>query len=734
MSQNSPKAIRGRRYLAALTLSSGLVLCPALVQPSIDPSGLGLGAHALEASPQVEVTSPEGATVKGPDSIKFGQTIEVTGSGWLHPEGGGSTITLKADKRGLTRGGSDILKTFTAEDDGSFKLTLDYPSLANGFDQEWEPGSEHIFHFLTGSGKAGDAMRALVLPVTIEGEPDSPAPAPDTSQWTKLSAGQASLFIKPYQSGEKIRVRGQGWVKGQGQGGSVVALKLASGQDTFYERADNSAQNAYLRTLGQAELGEDRTIWALLTDDASVANPQEGIYLISSDGSFDLELEVPEPLRQAQAGQYLAVQTLSGRFAPGDTRRSARSEPVPVNGLASQEGKKDDQVTCQTEQASPSARLAQKTVQAGGSLHLLGQGWCNPQGKGAPRIAVKIDDAAISHRDTAVHSNKTIWAIIEPDPKTGEIDTWIQLPAADGSDSEPGLSEGAHSLRLLAGSLQAGDMRVSYGGTGTLDFIVGKYAPTRMPDVLSEEEITSSPRNEVMVKRDDLKISVTVPQAEPGQWVRVNPYLGGSIRARWGSTWQQLDQDRSIHYSMPESLAAGDYKFVVQSGDQESFGKLMGWASLKVAQESQDTGKSATWSKVLAGGNAVQATGLSRASVGTQLGVTSQAGVLGRAQNPAAGGLTGANNSSSQLSRIVRVAPAPAQVKQAPQDSKKPAPSASDRVLQAPQSARVEPAQDPLISQETVEPGADMSLFNNLLLLAGALLVLVVVLLPRKKQ
>ena len=41
---------------------------------------------------------------------------------------------------------------------------------------------------------------------------------------------------------------------------------------------------------------------------------------------------------------------------------------------------------------------------------MSGTGWCHPT-DGGSRIGIKIDDGAISHLDTAVHANQTIWAI-----------------------------------------------------------------------------------------------------------------------------------------------------------------------------------------------------------------------------------------------------------------------------------------------------------------------------------
>lgn len=567
--------------LMLMTVTGALLISPLFSSGDFSSPLAPTAAYATENENSQRITSPDGASITGVKVLNRGQSIQVTGTGWVNPQGSGSRISIKADRGQTKLQGQDILRTLDADSAGNFSLTLEFPSTAHGYSTNWEPGSAHTLHFLTGSAQAGDTLRSLTLPLTIadSSSPDQPL---DTSGWAELRAEDAVLKIRPYNSGQKLRIVGQNWVNREKKGGSVVALKLASGQDTFFERSDNSAQNAYLRSLGQSELGEDRTIWALLTDDAQAADPSQGIYLINADGSFDLELEIPEELAQAAPGDYLALQALSGRFAPGDTRRSARTEPLPVNGLAHQISPSEEASQCMSEATAPSASILNPLVEAGGRLHLVGTGWCNPGGKGVPRIALKIDEAGISRKDTKLHSNKTIWAIIEPDSRTGAIDTWIQLPAADGSDSEPGLSEGAHSLRMLSGSLQAGDLAMSYGGIGVLDFVVGRYSPTAIPDTLAESDMSDANANGVTVVEVGKRIEVTVPTANPGQWVLINPYLGGSVRSAWGSGWVQLDEKRQVSYLMDEDLAPGTYRFAVQNGEQEGFGGLLGWSEVRV--------------------------------------------------------------------------------------------------------------------------------------------------------
>ncbi|MGO1316900.1 MAG: hypothetical protein ACTMIR_07685, partial [Cellulomonadaceae bacterium] len=104
------------------------------------------------------------------------------------------------------------------------------------------------------------------------------------------------------------------------------------------------------------------------------------------------------------------------------------------------------------------------SAQIGGTLRVTGAGFVHPDGEQGSRIAIKIDDGAYSRLDSTLHQNRTIWWIAEAD-EYGNVDIDMPLPngltedsAADGtSGSSPAFTAGTYTLRLLTGSLLAGD-------------------------------------------------------------------------------------------------------------------------------------------------------------------------------------------------------------------------------------------------------------------------------------
>mgnify|MGYP000857116633 CR=1 FL=1 len=445
-------------------------------------------------------------------------------------------------------------------------------------------------------------------------QPQQPANENDTSNWVKLDApatGQGSagvMYVKPYTTGKgsKLRIKGSGWTNIKGDGGSTVALKLnylKDGNPAQYSRAGgHGAIDQYLQDNGKSA---DSTTWALLIPDAGKANPAQGLYALNPDGTFDLEIDVPEQLQTGKAGDYLSITAQSGRNASGDTQRAATSKTIPVNGQAAAEYKEPENTdVCSPEGVdfSPKLKIENPTVEPGGKLHITGSGWGNPDDKRVSKIGLKIDDGSVSHNDaTKVNSNLTIWAIIEPDAKTGNIDTYIDLPTAENTglsgEELAKVTSGEHTLRLLTGSLRKGDRHGTYGGPEgdggvNTKFVIGDYKPGADPASVPASQLGESDRHGVSVEHNGKQLTVKVPEAEPGTWVKVTPYLGDSAQLARASKWVQLDQNRTVSYTMSGELPAADYRIVVQSGNQGENGKVLGWAPLHVAEAADNGGTS----------------------------------------------------------------------------------------------------------------------------------------------
>ena len=212
---------------------------------------------------------------------------------------------------------------------------------------------------------------------------------------------------------------------------------------------------------------------------------------------------------------------------------------------------------------------------------------------------MKIDDGSVSHNDaTKVNSNLTIWAIVEPDAKTGNIDTYIDLPTAENTglsgEALKNVTSGEHTLRLLTGSLRKGDRHGTYGGPEgdngvNTKFVIGDYKPGADPASVPASQLGEGDRHGVSVEHNGKQLTVKVPEAEPGTWVKVTPYLGDSAQLARASKWVQLDQNRTVSYTMSGELPAADYRIVVQSGNQGENGKVLGWAPLHVAEATEST-------------------------------------------------------------------------------------------------------------------------------------------------
>ena len=445
-------------------------------------------------------------------------------------------------------------------------------------------------------------------------QPQQPADENDTSNWVKLDApatGQGSagvMYVKPYTTGKgsKLRIKGSGWTNIKGDGGSTVALKLnylKDGKPAQYSRAGgHGAIDQYLQDNGKSA---DSTTWALLIPDAGKANPAQGLYALNPDGTFDIEIDVPEQLQTGKAGDYLSITAQSGRNAPNDTQRAATSKTIPVNGQAAAEYKEPENTdVCSPEGGdfSPKLKIENPTVEPGGKLHITGSGWCNPDDKRVSKIGLKIDDGSVSHNDaTKVNSNRTIWAIVEPDAKTGNIDTYIDLPTAENTglsgEELAKVTSGEHTLRLLTGSLRKGDRHGTYGGPEgdggvNTKFVIGDYKPGADPASVPASQLGEGDRHGVSVEHNGKQLTVRVPEAEPGTWVKVTPYLGDSAQLARASKWVQLDQNRTVSYTMSGELPAADYRIVVQSGNQGENGKVLGWAPLHVAEAADSSGTS----------------------------------------------------------------------------------------------------------------------------------------------
>ncbi|MFV0532221.1 MAG: hypothetical protein ACK5MR_01035, partial [Cumulibacter sp.] len=380
----------------------------------------------------------------------------------------------------------------------------------------------------------------------------------------KVGTHEATAWVAQEVStatGATIKIKGAGFTKTAGGEPSTVAIKLIMNGQAYTRQ--NSEVIQYPTT------GGDATIWTLVAP----SNPtNHSNVVITSDGSFDLELDLPSGIT---AGGNLAVQFVSGPYDAGDVQRGTTSGPIAVT-----------EPIC-APVAAASVSIENPTLAAGEKLHVTGTGWCSPE-QGGSTIAVKIDNGGYNRMEPVdVPSGveltaANIWAIIEADAD-GTFDVQLTLP--DGTStgalgSTPEFQSGAHSLTLLTGSLVKGDQPRSVVSE---EFVVGTYRPLAPPEPLDSAKLSQSARDGVSITKSNSALKVTVPGAQAGDWIYLMPYAAdGSPRQPWG--WFTAKSGGVV--SAPLNgvvLPAGNIKIAVLNGNQGHVGELLGWAPLTIS-------------------------------------------------------------------------------------------------------------------------------------------------------
>lgn len=214
----------------------------------------------------------------------------------------------------------------------------------------------------------------------------------------------------------------------------------------------------------------------------------------------------------------------------------------------------------------------------GDKLILAGSGWCHPT-QGGSKIAVKLDEGGYSHRPgETVAPNATIWAVFEADAN-GNFQVEIPLPTAGETKggTSPAFKTGVHSLRLLSGSIKAGDK----GRTLLVKpFTVGDYTPSGVPAPISpSEDLNAANSGSMQASLSAAAINVKLPQAKVGSWVYLSTYLpDGSRRIPWQGQWYQVGLDHGVSLERPADLPGGKVTLVAQNPT----GTVIGWSSLQL--------------------------------------------------------------------------------------------------------------------------------------------------------
>ena len=542
---------------------------------------------------------PAQPTISVPSQLVVGDELVVSGKGWLNKAGtAGSVVAVKLDDGAVTTttdvlspvdgtvlANKTIVAAARADASGAWSLTVPVPAT-------WAAGETHNVRVLSGSLLTDDVVRSQAGDIVVVA-PDRGCAA-DEVLVSDTAAGQTATACvqRDVSTGGRLTVRGDGWTTRTGKAGATVVLKLAS-------RPTPSGTDFQFVQSGQGVLThpgngkKDATIWAIATADAT--------------GHFSTTVAVPGAANvpstvgaagTLKAGSKLVVHLQTGLLTT-DTTHSVDSASLVVDGTA-YAGDRDGQVTTCKATGPATARVvapagqvvdpvAGPILSAGGTLHLVGSGWCAADpADGGSVIAIKIDEGTYSHpAGELVNANPQVWALIRVNSADGSFDTTITLPTATGAGSStPAFGDGAHSLRLLSGSLKSGDVIRSVE-TGT--FTIGAYKPNGLPDpVEATEDLTAATRHGVTVRRTASALTVTIPRSGDGAWAYLTAYLpDGSVRYPFASTWFTTDDDVVRAPLAGVTLPTGTWRLAVQSPD----GTVLGWASVTVpAAAGQPTG------------------------------------------------------------------------------------------------------------------------------------------------
>jgi len=487
-------------------------------------------------------------------TVRLGGTLRLTGTGWCHPTDGGSRIGVKIDEGAISRLDASLHANRTiwaiveADDaDGTFTADIRLPDGTSGTSSPALATGTHTLRLLSGSLVAGDAARTLQTDSFEVVGPDETTPeAPAWAHEEVRSNGAVAWVQREVSSRGTLRISGVGWTRTAG-GPSTIAVKL-----------NLTADGQQARRSGSGVIQGDPTIWALI--DGST---------VSAQGSFDTTLDLPPGL---SAGQHLTVSLFSGKFASGDTQRTATTRPLVVDGVAWQGEDAGSGVTCRPTSATPTVKVENPSATFGGILTVSGAGWCNPSGGGS-RIGVKIDEGAISRLDSSLHANRTIWAVVQAEHTDGTFTADIRLPDGTTKTSSPALARGSHTLRLLSGSLVAGD---TVRTVESAPFVVGRYRPNGIPEPVSPRP---GNREGVTVAQAGERLQVRVRGAGEGDWVFLSAYTReGSPRYPWGDRWFRTDARGGLRVTLPtDGTLTGRHRLVVQDGAMGRTGRVLGW-------------------------------------------------------------------------------------------------------------------------------------------------------------
>lgn len=478
-------------------------------------------------------TISDGATVRAPDRVPAGGKLKLVGRGWTTLGGGGSVIAVKFDDGDVESGKAvvnpatgenvsdpSVVAVIRASTSGRFAASVSLPDHAG-----WGPGSRHSVRLLTGKLQNDDATRSVALVFDLVESKRAARATPSPRSAASPSPRATSTAEMPTDAPSST--------KAAEPAPSVSAL--APGPEASEPTSSKPAEVT----------GGD-----IVSGTSGSPSPDAG------------------PRSTARAERQV-----SEAGPPGRTIESSGQPPRPSTSACTQT---EPAVTLTSERTVRGVPVAD----LGGSLVLVGAGFCSPA-RGGAEITVQIDDGRVVRRDSSVATDRRIWQVIMA-RDDGSFVARVQLPVGD--DTSPAFVDGPHRLRMLTEPQTAGE-RVRTVRTTEFVVATGNNAgvlpePTSAPRPVDPDlALMGSKAGGVTVDENGSAARVVVPDLEPGDWVYPYVYRTGSKKPVPVGSWLQLDANRSVLLD-PDDVRVDKTAVGSRVSLQARDGSLVGWVPI----------------------------------------------------------------------------------------------------------------------------------------------------------
>lgn len=501
-------------------------------------------------------------------------TIRIAGTGWVDRAGdGASTVAIKlnhGEGRQYTRSGDDIVAHPSASGDDTIWALLapsdpqDHPHVieigSDGtFDVELDApaglvaGQHLTVLFQSGRFDPADVVRSATTGfLTVGGIPYEGGGSGGEQATCVTDAAPAVTIVSPeVPLGGLLHVTGVGWCHPEeNRGGSVIAIKIDEGA---YSRLDTGVH-------------QNQTIWAIVEADAA-------------DGTFDVELPLPDGTGSGAQGSSPefpegthTLRLLTGSLKSGDVARTLQSEQFVV-GAYQPRGVPD-----WVEATTLTARNAGGVTASVSSSALT---VTVPGARAGDWVFLTAYDAAGWPRypwgDTWFQADSSGRVVAPLTGATLPVGI-LKLTAQSGNRGEAGALLGWASLTVTPPPAPLKEQEPQTTARPAVALVSSptwlSVAPTTVPAAPFATAAGLTPANAggVTGARDGTVVTLTLPAAEPGDWVYLYAY---STPVPVG--WIQVDDVRQVRVDVA-ALAAGEHKLAVLDVD----GALVGWTGVTV--------------------------------------------------------------------------------------------------------------------------------------------------------